>query len=120
MSWEFVPDRAIYLQIVERMEREIVAGRYPPGERLPSVRELAAEAGVNPNTMQRALADLEGRGLVAAQRTSGRIIAADGARIRALREQLADREIEAFYEHMATLGYGPEDALARLRKGAET
>ena len=68
MEWQFRNDSPIYTQLTQRLTQAIVAGEFRPGERLPSVRELAVEAGVNPNTVQRALADLERDGLVFSQR----------------------------------------------------
>ena len=72
MEWKLTDDRPIWSQLSDLVASQIAAGVYGPGERLPSVRELAAEAGVNPNTMQRAMADLESRGLAVANRTAGR------------------------------------------------
>ena len=77
MAWDLKSDRPIYTQLVEEIELRIISGRYEAGEKLASVRDLAAEAAVNPNTMQRALAELEQRGLVYSQRTSGRFITED-------------------------------------------
>ena len=73
MTWTLDADRPIYAQLVDRIRIQIVSGQYPPGSRLPSVRELAAQASVNPNTMQRAFGELERSGLVVTQRTFGRI-----------------------------------------------
>ena len=72
MPWNLDSDRPIFMQILERIRVDIISGRYQPGDKLPSVRELAAEAAVNPNTMQRAFAELERTGLVHSKRTSGR------------------------------------------------
>lgn len=77
MSWEFDRDRPIYAQLVEQLQRAIVSGAYAPGAKIPSVRELAAEAGVNPNTMQKALTELEQLGLLNTQRTNGRYVTED-------------------------------------------
>ena len=74
MAWNLDSDRPIYLQLIEIIQTRIVSGMYPAGNRLPSVRELAAEASVNPNTMQKALAELERQNLVYAVRTTGRYI----------------------------------------------
>ena len=74
MDWRFTDDRPIWLQLTEQLTRRIITGVYPPGSRLPPVRELAAQAGVNPNTMQRALAQLEQDGLAFADRTAGRLV----------------------------------------------
>ena len=77
MKWQFKNDAPIYTQLIEQIKVGIVTNVFPPGERLPSVRDLAAEAGVNPNTMQRAMAELERQGLVYSQRTSGRMVTED-------------------------------------------
>ena len=74
MPWELQNNRQIWLQLAEVLTRRIVSGQYPAGIRIPSVRDLAAEAGVNPNTMQRALAAMEEQGLVSAQRNTGRFV----------------------------------------------
>ena len=74
MTWNLTGDRPIWLQLMERLQLGIVTGEYQAGERLPSVRELAAEAAVNPNTMQKALTELERSGLLYAQRTAGRFV----------------------------------------------
>ena len=76
MNWNITAGRPVYVQLVEQLELALVAGEFPPGSRIPPVRELAADAGVNPNTMQRALQELESRGLLQAQRTAGRTVTA--------------------------------------------
>ena len=77
MPWNLDSSRPIYLQIIERVQMDIITGRYQPGDKLPSVRNLAQEAAVNPNTMQKALSELERSGLIYSQRTSGRFITED-------------------------------------------
>lgn len=114
MNWSITGDRPVYLQLIEQMERAIVAGEYGAGARLPGVRELAAEAAVNPNTMQRALQELEARGLVNTQRTAGRTVTEDAARIAQLRGQLALRQAAAFLSAMRALGYEKPETLALL------
>ena len=74
MKWKFTGDIPIYLQIMEQMKEQIATGTWKPGEKLPSVRELAVQAGVNPNTMQKALAELEREGMLYSQRTAGRFV----------------------------------------------
>ena len=118
MEWKLSDDRPIWLQLSQQMARRIVTGVYPPGSRLPSVRELAAEAGVNPNTMQRALAALEESGLVSAQRNTGRYVTQDEACIRETRRSLAQAEIDAFCARMRQLGYTQEE-IATLFGGNE-
>ena len=88
MAWELDSDRPIFIQIVERIQMEIISGKYSPGDKLPSVRDLAAVAAVNPNTMQKALTELERTGLVYSQRTSGRFITEDAKMIEELKNNL--------------------------------
>ena len=110
MAWELSNDRPIYSQIVEIIKLRIVSGYYPAGEKLPSVRELAAEAGVNPNTMQKAIAELESSGLLTTMRTSGRVVTEDGELIREAKEAIAKNEVDQFLEKMKKLGYELEEA----------
>ena len=116
MKWTFTDDTPIYTQLVEQLKAGIVTGQYFPGERLPSVRELAGEAGVNPNTMQRALARLEEEGLVISRRTSGRFVTGDEFAIAATRRSLALRAIRDFRQSMARLGFRPEEISALLEQ----
>ena len=81
MSWKFQADQPIYTQLVARLQQQLVSGVYPPGSKLPSVRELAADAGVNPNTVQRAFAELERAGLIYTQRTAGKFVTEDAAAV---------------------------------------
>ena len=94
MAWELDSDRPIFIQIVERIQMEIISGKYSPGDKLPSVRDLAAVAAVNPNTMQKALTELERTGLVYSQRTSGRFITEDAKMIEELKNNLAQEQIK--------------------------
>jgi len=105
MAWNLDSDRPIYAQIVEIIQIQIVSGLYQPGDKLPSVRELAMEASVNPNTMQRAFAELEREGLVYSQRTSGRYVTEDLSRISAVRSSLAEEQLEQFLGAMKKLGF---------------
>ena len=89
MPWNLDSDRPIFIQIIEKIQMDIISGQYAPGDKLPSVRELAQEASVNPNTMQKALSELERTGLVYSQRTSGRYITEDTAMIAELKSTLA-------------------------------
>lgn len=105
MAWSFSGDKPIYAQLVERLQTRIVTGEYPPGARLDAVRDLSEQAGVNPNTMQRAMTELESRGLVYTQRTAGRFVTEDAARIAALREALAREKLGRFLSEMEGLGF---------------
>ena len=89
MKWYFSDSAPIYAQLIRQIKVGIVTGAFPPGERLPSVRDLATEAGVNPNTMQRAFAELERDGLVYSQRTAGRFVTEDRAMIEQTKKALA-------------------------------
>ena len=114
MPWILDDTRPIYLQLEDIIKSKIIAGIYKPGQMLPSVRELAAEAAVNPNTMQKALAELERSGLVYTQRTSGRYITEDTAIMQNLKHQLAHDLIQQFLEAMAHLGYAIEESIQLL------
>ena len=116
MKWQFSNDAPIYSQLIDQIQVGIVSGAFPPGERLPSVRDLATEAGVNPNTMQRALAELERDGLVYCQRTAGRFVTEDQTMIDHVKRSLAQRHIQAFWEAMTHLGYDREEVLALMRQ----
>lgn len=105
MAWELNTDRPVYTQILEIIQMRIVSGMYAPGSRLPSVRELAAEASVNPNTMQRAFMELEKSGLITTQRGSGRTVTENTAMIEQVQKQLALLQIRGFFEKMNKLGY---------------
>lgn len=119
MAWELDSDRPIYAQIVERLKLEIVSGFYAPGARLPSVRELAATAGVNPNTMQKAFSELEHTGLIITQRTSGRIVTEDTQMIFNARMELAEEQIILFLTKMQSLGFQKEEIIRLLSQNKE-
>lgn len=116
MAWNLSADKPIYSQLVEIIQIQITSGKYKAGDRLPSVRELAAEASVNPNTMQKALAELERNALIITQRTSGRIVTEDTELIRQTQANLADEYIKNFFRAMKELGYSAEDILLLVQK----
>ena len=111
MQWQLEGDRPIYQQLVDQIMMQIVSGQRKAGDKVPAVRELAAEAGVNPNTMQRALADLERQGLLYTNRTSGRYVTEDEEMITKIRERIAEERICAFLESMSQLGFTQEQGL---------
>ena len=119
MNWNITAGRPVYVQLVEQLELALVAGEFPPGSRIPPVRELAADAGVNPNTMQRALAQLEAEGLVYTERTTGRFVTEDTALLEQLRDETARAMTAEYLEKMRGIGYGPAEA-AKLMTGWET
>ena len=118
MDWKLTGDRPIWLQLKEQITQRIILGEYPMGSRLPTVRELATEAGVNPNTMQRALAELETDGLSESNRTAGRLVTTDAAAVERVRSRMAGKCIDDFYEGMGQLGY--DHAAARKKLEEET
>ena len=111
MPWNLTSDRPIFMQIIEIIQLEIISGKYRPGDKLPSVRDLASEAAVNPNTMQKALSELERSGLVYSQRTSGRFITEDVKMIEELKSSLAKEKIQEFLENMQKLGFQKEETI---------
>ena len=117
MSWKLSTDRQIWMQLTEVLTQRVVSGQYPPGIRIPSVRDLAAEAGVNPNTMQRALAAMEEEGLLTSQRNTGRYVTQDTDQIAATRNRLAERELAFFQKQMKQLGYSGQEITQLLMKG---
>jgi len=117
LAWQFTSNRPIYQQIVDEIELRILNNTYEMGMRLPSVRDLAMTAAVNPNTMQRALSELEDMGLVTTQRNTGRTVTTDKAAIANARSAKADLLVETFLVQMKALGLGRKEVLERLAKG---
>lgn len=105
MAWKFHNESPIYMQIVETIKTQIAQGALKPGDQVPSVRELAVTAGVNPNTMQKALAELEREGILYSQRTSGRFVAEQESGMDGMREELSKKHIQAFVKNMRSIGY---------------
>ncbi len=116
MPWDLSNDRPIYAQIVDKIRLRIVSGYYPAGEKLPSVRELATEAGVNPNTMQKAFAELERTGLLVTMRTSGRVVTDDIDTIQSVKETIAEEQIKDFLSKMKELGFEPKQTIELAAK----
>ena len=114
MPWDLDSDRPVFIQIVEKIEQDIISGVYQPGEKLPSVRDIALEAAVNPNTMQKAFSELERSGIVYSKRTSGRFVTEDSKLIEKLRKDKANKEIELFLEKMKKMGFNKEDVKKML------
>ena len=122
MTWSFSNDLPIYTQLVGQIKTAIATGVFPPGERLPSVRDLGTEAGVNPNTMQRALSQLESEGLVYSQRTAGRFVTEDQEKIAGAKRELAQQHIAQFITAMDGLRFSREEMTVLLSEalGKET
>ncbi len=116
MAWDLDADRPIYAQLVERIQMQIVSGQYPSGSKLPSVRDLAAVAAVNPNTMQKAFAELERSGLIITQRTNGRTVTENEEMIQKIKSELAKEHGDTFIAKMKELGYSEQEAIEMLKK----
>ena len=115
MEFLFNADRPIYVQLVEALRRAIISGEVSPGQRLPSVRELALQAQVNPNTMQRALTQLEEEGLIYTERTNGKFVTQNKALICSAKQNLAREKARLFLEEMRKMGVSAAEAEQYLR-----
>ena len=120
MAWDLKNDRPIYLQLIEEIQRRIAAGIYYPGEKLDSVRDMAQQASVNPNTMQKALSELERDGLVYSQRTNGRYITEETEIIEKLKSYLASKQTDEFFEKMYQLGFNASQIISFVKQKANT
>ena len=96
--------RPIWVQLVDDFRMRIVTGAWPAGPRTPSVPDLATQAGVNPNPVQRALVELDRSGLTAAERTAGRFVTADAAALAAVRRELAVGAADTFITAVTAIG----------------
>lgn len=119
MTWEFDNNKPIYLQLLDILKFKIISGELPVGSKLSSVRDMAEEAGVNPNTMQKALVELERENLVYSQRTSGRFVTDDEEKIKLMREEVANIEIKSLSEILIKLGYKKDELVAVITKSLE-
>ena len=119
MEWNFRNDQPIYSQLTQRLTEAIVSGIYAPGEKLPSVRDLAVEAGVNPNTVQRALTELEREGLVFSQRTAGRFVTENENMITNAKLRIADERVGEFLHSMKTLGCNKREVISLIEGAKE-
>ena len=116
MKWTFDNDRPIYIQLVEKLRIEIVSGKLKAGERLPSVRELALAGRVNPNTMQKALVELENEGLVYTERTNGKFVTTNQELIEKIRKELAKEKVNNYIKDMKNIGISHEEAIKYLQE----
>lgn len=111
MEYQFTNDKPIYLQLMDVFKAGIISGELPEGSRLESVRDLAVAAKVNPNTMQKALSELERLGLIRTERTTGRFITDDKEKIAEMKKEIAEEEISVFLEKMKKLGFNRENVI---------
>lgn len=116
MEFEFDDDKPIYKQLVDKLKLEIVLGHFKSGEKLPSVRELSTMICVNPNTIQRSLAELEEEHLIYTKRTSGKFVTEDDDIIHQVKQELARDKINTFVSDMEILGLKTEDIIKLLKE----
>lgn len=114
MNWKFTGDRPVYQQIMEALRGVIVKGELTPGQKVPSVRDLAADAQVNPNTMQRALTELEREGLLVGGGTSGRTVTTNQEILSAMRDRILAELARECAEKFLTFGITPTQAAQLL------
>ncbi len=111
MSWNIDNNKPVYTQLIEQLKFKIISGDIKSGEKIDSVRSLAEEAQVNPNTMQKALVDLERQGLVYSKRTSGRFVTDDDEKIKSIKREVANEEIQRLNNILKKLGYMEEEII---------
>ena len=116
MAWKFTSDRPVYLQIAERIKKSVLSGVYPPGGQIPSVRQLALEAAVNPNTVQHAFTELETQGIILSRGTLGRYVTEDTQTIEACRMEMAQQYVQSFLQDIAQLGISQDQALIMIKE----
>jgi DNA-binding transcriptional regulator YhcF (GntR family) len=112
----FQAERPIYMQLMDELKGRIAAGRLGPGEKIDSIRDLAAAFAVNPNTVQRALNELERDGLLYTQRANGKYVTEDSGVIQSLRSNLAAKQLGGFLTAMQNLGFSREESITMLKE----
>lgn len=116
MNFNFNNDRPIYIQLIEHLKVYIISGKIKPGEKLPSVRELALSLKVNPNTVQKSLTELEEEGLIYTERTNGKFVTTNKKLIEKVKNNLAKEKVNIYLQEMNNLGIPKEDAINYLHK----
>lgn len=116
MNFTFDNDRPIYIQLVEQLEIMIISGTIPLGSKLPSVRELAVLASVNPNTVQKALSELENKKMIYTERTNGKFVTKDIKLLNDFKKEVANLNVQKFFQDMENLGFTKEETFAYLQK----
>ena len=116
MNYIFDNERPIYIQLVEMIRIDIVSGKFKKGQKLPSVRELALMMKVNPNTMQKALVELEDEKLIYTERTNGKYVTKDEKLIEKIKKQLAQEKVNNYLNSMKNIGISYESAVKYLQE----
>ena len=115
MNFIFDNDRPIYIQLVEQLKESIVSGKFKAGEKLPSVRDFAMQIKVNPNTVQKALAEIENQKLIYTERTNGKFVTENEELIENVKKELASQKVQKYFQDMNKLGFNKEDAIKYLQ-----
>lgn len=116
MAWSFSADRPVYIQIADRIKKSVLSGEYEAGQQIPTVRQLALDAAVNPNTVQHAFVELENQGIIIAKGTLGRFVTDNQQVVQAVREDMARRLAKTFVEEMGQLSISPQQALELIKE----
>ena len=116
MGYEFNNGTAIYLQIIDDVKEKILSGEFQKNQKIPSVRELSAQYGVNPNTIQKALFDLENAGLIITERTNGKFVTSDQSVIENIKKETITKRLNEFYAKMEKLGIDKSSVIEIIRK----
>lgn len=116
MNYKFDNERPIYIQLVELLRIEIISGKITPGERMPSVRELSLKLIVNPNTLQKALSELEDEGLIYTERTNGKFVTDNIKLIEKVKKELAQEKVNKYLLDMQNIGINKENAKKYLEE----
>lgn len=116
MAWSFSTDRPVYIQIADRVRKSVLSGEYGSGEQIPTVRQLALEAAVNPNTVQHAFTELENEGIIISKGTLGRFVTEDEQVVQAVRKEMARQLVKTFIEEMGQLSIATDEAMELIRE----
>ena len=119
MAWSFTSDRPVYLQIADRITKSVLSGEYQPGEQMPTVRQLALEAAVNPNTVQHAFVELEYEGIIISKGTVGRYVTEDTQVVSMCRKKMAQRFVTDFMENMRQLSLSDEETITMIKEATK-
>jgi len=116
MEYFFDNERPIYIQLVEQLRLFIISGKLKKGDKIPSVRELASIAGVNPNTVQKALAELERDGLIYTERTNGKYVTSNEKIIKKFKTTIIEEKLATFMDDMKKIGISNQEIIEYLQR----
>ncbi|MBR5202096.1 MAG: GntR family transcriptional regulator [Clostridia bacterium] len=119
MAWKFSSDKPVYLQIADRIVKKVLSGEYSVGEQIPTVRQIALEAAVNPNTVQHAFSELENEGLIISKGTLGRFVTEDTEIVATCRHKMAEQIVRDFAKNMEHLSITKEQAIKMIEEVME-